>query len=306
MNIRNYLLKFSFWVLLFLSNNAFVEAKNRNEFMHLFDVYIGGGYPFVFDDFIETKTSGLFSGNIGLGYGFRMQHLWFELDLEYQRLISLANYNISGTDIKMYDTQGKEMLLHYEFENAMDIQFFNSLNLPILIGYYNEGFYIGTGPKIGFCYMLEKTDLYYTTSATYGQYIEDFENMPNHYYTKQEETCKKQLLPTFRFSFVAEVGYDFFVLLNKTNYNSLKLSLFTEYNFINLKSDNMSLSVYDIDGTNPTKIRLLPFYYVKASNSNRVTPYHSVSIGVKLSWMINIPHKNCKNCNMWKRPKRVL
>lgn len=303
--MRLNLLRFLFFILVVLLNLEFCQSKTNNEYNSFLGFYIGGGYPFVYDNYVETSNMGVFTGNIGLNYGFTLNNLWFELGLEYQHQASVANYNVSGTDITMLDTQGKEMLFHYNFNRAIDKQNFNIVSLPFILGYYNSGFFIGAGPKIGFCInIVETSNLYYTTSATYNQYIEDFVNMPNHYYATYEEISKKNLLPNLRVSIIAETGYDVLVNLNKENYNSLKISVFAECSFVNLKSDNTSLSLYDIDKENPSKIKLLPFYFVKATNSNRVTPFYSVNIGVKLSWLINFPYKECKNCpHRWNKSR---
>lgn len=298
-----------FWCLMFvLMLNTFL-LFSKVGFTSMFGVWVGGGYPFVFDDFVETENFGEFSADLGVLYGFRLNGFWFECGVGYQHHASKAEYGVSGTEVLMYDTQGKEMLMHYDFERAVDWQDFNIVNLPIVLGYYNSGFYIGGGPKVGLGFSLvERSDLYYTTSASYNQYIEDFEGMPNHYYGTFKESCRESLNVGLRLGGVVEIGYDFLELMNWNyrNYSSLKLSVFAEYMFLNLGSSNKSLLLYDIDESNPSKIRLLPFYYVKASGGS-VTPFQSVMVGAKLSWMINMSHRQCKNCpNIWKKPRKFL
>ncbi len=296
--------RFQCLIFVLILNSFFLFSKVG--FTGMFGLYVAGGYPFVFDNFVETQNLGEFSGDLGLCYGFKLNDFWFEFGLEYQHQISMAEYGVSGTDVLMYDTQGKEMLFHYDFNRAVDKQYFNMINLPIIFGYYNSGFYIGGGPKIGLGFSLvEKSNLYYTTSATYNQYIDDFIGMPNHYYATYKESCQENLSPNFRLGAIVEVGYDFLELMNSnySNYSSLKFSIYAEYIFLNLKSDNTSLLMYNIDEKNPSKIQLLPFYYVKASGDTKVTPFHSVIVGAKLSWMINFPYKNCKNCNWWNKSR---
>ncbi len=295
-------------ILLLILNSFLLFSKVG--FTSMFGLYVGGGYPFVFDDFVETQSLGKFSGDLGLSYGFRLNNFWFECGAEYQLHESVAEYAVSGTDVLMYDTQGKEMLFHYKFDRAIDQQNFNMISVPVILGYYNSGFYIGGGPKVGFGIgLVEKSDLYYTTSATYNQYIEDFIGMPDHYYATYQESCKETLNFNFRLGALVEIGYDFLELMNskRKNYSSLRFSVFAEYMFLNLKSDNASSLLYNIDETNPTKIQLLPFYYVKASGDSKATPFHSVIVGAKLSWMINLPHKQCKGCpNIWRKSGKFL
>ena len=313
MKYLRYLVKlkrFQCLMLILLLNTFLLFSKAG--FTSMFGLYVAGGYPFVFDDFVETENLGEFSSDLGLSYGFRLNSFWFECGVGYQYLASNAEYAVSGTDVLMYDTQGKEMLMHYEFNRAVDWQNFSFVNIPIIFGYYYNGFYLGGGPKLGFgVNLVEISDLYYTTSATYNQYIEDFVGMPNHYYTTSKESCREKLNFNISLGAIFEIGYDFFELINSghTTYSSLKLSVFAEYMFLNLGSDNdnKSLLLYDIDESNPSKIKLLPFYYIKASGEGRVTPFHSVIVGAKLSWMINLPHKQCKNCpRVWKKPHKLL
>ena len=295
-------------ILVLILNTFLVFSKGS--FASMFGLYVGGGYPFVFDNFKETYNFGKYYSDFGLCYGLKVNNFWFECGVEYEHQVSVTKYEVSGKmERMMYDTQGKEILFHYEFNKAVDWQNFDIINVPIVFGYYNSGFYIGTGPKIGIGFnLVNKSDLYYTTSATYKQYLEDFVDMPNHYYSTYKESCKKKLLQNLNLGAIVEVGYDFWELMNSNyrNYTSLKLSLFAEYTYFNLKSDYTSLLLYEIDEVNPSIIRLLPFYYVKASNDSRESLFHSVIVGVKLSWMINFPYKNCKNCNMWKKPRRFL
>lgn len=67
-----------------------------------------------------------------------------------------------------------------------------------------------------------------------------------------------------------------------------------------LKSQNNNFLLYRIDENNASQLQLSPFYYIKSNNDNRVVAFYSINVGMKLSWVINYPHKNCKNCpNRW-------
>jgi hypothetical protein len=268
-------------------------------------IHLGGGYPFVFDDFAETTNLGRYSASLGVSYMFKMYNgFWFDAGLEYQEQVAMSTYNMSGTDVLVYDTQGKEMMFHYKFNSTYDYQYFNVINLPIVVGYFYKGFYIGAGPKIGMCVnILETSEVNYTTSSSYNQYIEDFEGMPNHYNATYTTKCKERLLPSLKLSAVFEMGYDFLVKLNSNNYHTLKFSLFGEVSMFDLKSNSNNLLLYRIDQENASYLQLAPFYYTKSTNGNRVVSLYSAIVGLKLSWIINFPPKNCKNCNNWNRSR---
>jgi hypothetical protein len=292
-------------LLLFVFVFNLNAAKRDMGLTNSIAIHLGGGYPFVFDDFAETTNFGLYSANFGVSYMFRLYNgFWFDAGLEYQKQAAMSTYNMSGTDALVYDTQGKEMMFHYKFNSTSDYQYFDAINLPIVIGYFNNGFYIGAGPKIGLCVsVMEKSRINYTTSSSYNQYIDDFEGMPNHYNATYISECKEKLLPSLKLSAVFEMGYDFLIKLNTENYHTLKFSLFGEFSMFNLKSNSTNLLLYRIDEENASYLQLAPFYYTKSTNGNRVVSLYSASVGMKLSWIINFPTKNCKNCNYWNRSR---
>ena len=299
------LLKVKFVLLLLVlafNLEAKHEVKSNVYLANSLAVHLGGGYPYVFDDFVETTNLGQYFANIGVSYTFRLYNgFWFDVGLEYQNLGAILKYNVSGTDYLVYDTQGKEMLFHYKFNSTFDYQNFNIINMPIMVGYYNRGFYIGIGPKLGWCFnIMETSNVNYTTSSSYNQYIEDFVNMPNHYNATYTNSCRENLLPSLKLAAIFELGYDLNLKVNNKNYHTFRLSLFGEYSMFSLKSQNNNFLLYRIDENNASQLQLSPFYYIKSNNDNRVVAFYSINVGMKLSWVINYPHKNCKNCpNRW-------
>ena len=100
--------------LIFLLLFAFmfnVSAKHKTDLINSFAIYLGGGYPFVFDNFDETTNFGKYNANLGVGYILKLHNgFCFNTGVEYQNQVSMSTYNLSGTDFLVRDTQGKEML----------------------------------------------------------------------------------------------------------------------------------------------------------------------------------------------------
>ena len=278
--------------------SAKYHARLAYKHLHYVSVYGSIGYSLLLDDYYDMQNIGNVGGLIGVGYEFQYKGFWFTSGLEAQLLTSASLFNISGTDKKMLDSQGKSMLYHYEFNRSYDAQSLLYGNIPLLLGYYFRGFYIGAGAKVGYCfYSQEMTDLTYTTSGTYDQYIEDFAQMANHgystYYTNAHATIESGL----KFSVIGEIGYDMFSWLreyNHTKHLGLKFSAYAEYGLNNILSGTSDVPLYSINSDNPTELILQPFYASRAGNAHRVIPLY---VGFKVAWSFCLRTRNC-DCNV--------
>lgn len=261
------------------------------------------GYSTLIENFPELNTLGGLGGHIGFGYELRTKGFWLNTGLEFQFLQASSTLNISGTDKRVWDTQGKEVLYHYNFDTFHDSQRFCFANVPLLLGYYYYGFYVGAGAKIGYAITAsESCNLKYSTSGTYSKYLDDFEKMANHDYSTYSVSNHENLGNTLKFSVIGEIGYDILAWAreaNKTEHHGLKIGAFAEYGFLNIINSKEEKSLYEINDLNASQISLTPFYCATASVSHKVVPLYA---GLKVSWIFCIKTKHC-DCNIGENTK---
>lgn len=259
----------------------------------------GAGYSTLFENIPELTTRGNVGGTIELGYEYRIKGFWMSLSAELQYLSATSTFNISGTDKFIYDTQGKQALMHYDFEMSKDKQDFLFINLPLVLGYYYRGLYLGAGAKIGYCIRAkESTNLQYSTSATYQQYIDNFSAMNDHFLTTYSSSVTENLNSKYKFSAIAEIGYDVLAYsreINNVRRSGLKISVLAEYGLNNLINTTMEKPLYSFNEENVAELFIHPFYNTNAARSYRIHPLY---VGMRISWIFNIETKNCPWCNV--------
>lgn len=267
---------------------------------HFLELGGGVGYSALFENIPELTTLGNIAGTISLGYEYRIKGFWINFSAELQFLSATSTFGISGTDKWIYDTQGKQALMHYDFNQSLDRQEFLFVNLPVVLGYYYRGLYIGAGAKIGYCVLAqESTTLKYSTSATYHQYVDDFSAMSDHYYTTYLSSVTENLNSKYKLSAIAEIGYDVLAYsreMNHDNRSGLKISVVAEYGLNNLINTNAELPLYSFNESNAAELFIHPFYNTNAAQSYRIHPLY---VGMRISWIFNIGVRKCPWCNVY-------
>lgn len=266
---------------------------------HFLTLSGGAGYSTLFENVPELISFGSVAGTIDLGYEYRIKGFWLNIAVELQYLSATSTFNISGTEKWIYDTQGKLALMHYDFDQSFDKQEFFFVNLPVMLGYYYRGLYLGVGAKVGYCIRAkESTTLRYTTSATYQQYIDNFNGMGDHNYTTYATSASESLNSKYKLSAIAEIGYDVLAYsreMEHTNRSGLKISVVAEYGLNNLINTNAELPLYSFNEKNAAELFIHPFYNTIAAQSYRIHPFY---VGMRIAWIFNIETKNCPWCNV--------
>jgi len=266
--------------------------------VHYFALSGSVGYGTLLENLEEINTVGGLAGSVGFGYELRKSGFWLNTGLELQMLYASGTYNISGFDRLAYDTQGKKMLYHYDFEQSADNQRFLLANIPIMVGYYYMGFYMGAGAKVGYALTArESTAVRYSTTGTYTQYVEDFEGMENHFYSTYDAKATENLRPIPKVSVIAELGYDLLAwarMSNLTEHHGLKIGAYVEYGLTNIVGTTSERELYTVDNSNASQLHLTPFYNANSAYAHRVIPFYA---GVRISWIFCIPTKHC-DCNV--------
>ena len=253
------------------------------------------GYFSLLENMPEVTTRGGASGALGIGYEMRYQSFWVGAGLDVQYNNSTMTTAGSQVDRAIYDTQGKPVHLHYDVEGYTDTQHDFRVGLPVLVGFCTNGIYGGVGARVSIAPMCFSTpSVTYKTYGAYEQYIDPFEDMPNHFYTEYTTRGRSELRLVPQVSVVAELGYD---ILNKERMSAyakcsvLKIAVFAEYGLNScMRGVKTESDLYTVDSTNP--IYLIPdsYYATKDLRTHRIVP---LFVGVKLTYMLRIKTANC-------------
>ena len=254
------------------------------------------GYFSFLENIPDVRTRGGASGALGIGYEMRYNNFWFGLGVDLQYAASTMTTGGYSIDRTVYDTQGKILQYHYDVHSYTDTQHNLRVGIPLLLGFYTNGIYGGAGLRVSFApYSFSSPSMTYKTRGSYDLYIEDFEDMPNHFYTEYTTHGRSniQILP--QASVIAELGYD---ILNKERMSAyalcsvLKIAVFAEYGLNSCMQGTKDESdVYRVNATNPSLLEPASYYANKDLRAYRIVP---LFVGVKVTFMLRIKTADCR------------
>jgi len=265
---------------------------------HFGYISASAGYSSLSQNIPEVTTKGDLAWLVGAGYEFRMNNAWVSVGAQY-----LQEKSVSTPDEYTYQTPfgGEDnhipprQISYYQYTiRQTDRQEWHTIDVPLMAGYYNNGFYVGAGFKVGFSInssISTKGD--YDLGAKYTRYVgllEDVQWMGTYLVPEQKYDCK--LRP--QFSLIGEIGYD---LLSTMQTNSvvchmLKIGVYAEYGLRSVRPDD-SLTPIQLQGINMNEpaianvpidnAHMTPYYLSSQTEGRRVVPFY---IGVKLTYLI--------------------
>lgn len=275
------------------------------------------GYSSLSQNIPNVTTKGDLAYIFGAGYEFRMNNGWCNVGLQYSTMRSkttpdeyqyipqdrLGN-QIGGLDNQLKPTLGgenvPEIVRYYRYTiRQVDKQQWRSIDIPVMAGYYNSGFYVGAGMKVGFSVGSSiTTGGEYDLAAKYERYVGIFESTSEftHHLYHTYSTDNKKYNCTLRpqFSLIGEIGYD---LLSSLHTNSkvchmLKIGFYWELGLRSVRP-NDSLDPIQIQGlsiedattaeANVCDAHMTPYYLSTMTEGKYVAPYY---VGVKLTYLI--------------------
>lgn len=288
-------------------NSAGWNKQGKDDSFHFFTTSISGGYSLFLNssDYINLVGGG--GGAFTLGYEFRKpsKTVWFSIAAEYQLLSSSLGLNYPIFDRWINDSEGRLAMYHYDMIDGRDRQMAMSVSVPLMAGYYKKHFYIGAGPKFGYFFWGKAgTSLDYKTHATYDRYIDEYVDMPNHYYTNNSASANSSMkFNSFSVSLCFETGYEImnFSKSKRTYWQNkyrqmdwiyiLKLGVYAEYGFLDINGESPSGTAYAYDETNPFQLIVKPFYTTETPTSMKLNPFYA---GVKLTFMFTAVCGRCR------------
>lgn len=279
---------------------------------------VSGGYSVLSGKVSPMDVDG--SLNLGghLGYEYRHGLFLLRASANVQSLKSRCSTPISIPDMIIDDQVGTDATMHYEMKSPLEERLTCLLlGVGVMAGYsqnsnnsnnqFNRGggggFYILGGlnftllPKF-----YSDVSLDYSTTATYSKYIDDYEDMPNHYYSEQHSEDRVNLVKnnaTVLLMISAELGWEF--VLGKCDY--LKLGAFCDVGVTNIMYDwknSKATESYYPNHDNISQILVSSYYLNQAMKDKYVIPFMvGLRLGVSINCNIkrNCPSGDCRNCH---------
>ena len=253
--------------------------------------WIGGsvGYSMLHTTIPTATSHGDVGGSIGVGYEFRNSGLWVNLGLQmsfHRSRLAIDEYSL---ELPGQDTQGKNVILGYRVKESDEMQW-NFVDVPILVGYYYNGLYLGGGLKLSYAINPStRTKGHYDLSGKYDEYPDPITDQPQHGYTRYEFANKRANRLNVGASFIGEIGYDLLSSMptSSRTCHVLKLGFYFEYGL------NNQLSKWHTPQAHVEAVgegRAIPAMNVKVnpyintfSHPSRTVPFFA---GVKITYMI--------------------
>ena len=290
--------------LMLLVTSVFAQVRRpraNRDTRHYFYSNLTAGYSIVFDDFDNTDEKGGFASILGLGYSFMVPSFWFEVGAETQLLSSYMTITDDFSDKRVWDTEGDEVIYHYNKDLWYDRQDLVYVGIPVMFGYHHYmGFSIGAGFKYSVNVLaMARNRLQYSTSATYSDYIDDFENMPNHFYGDYDVHVSKSMshkVMRNKFAVCLVAGYT--IYNNHRNYTGMRnrhvlcrLSGYFECGINPLIQNRDVREMYTLNPSNPAELMNVPYYLSNSTRNKRTIPF---MVGIR--WTYTLATITCRTC----------
>lgn len=294
-----------FLLLLLAPIGLYARSMSRGQYgdYHFGYISLSGGYTSLSQNISEVSTKGSWGGLIGVGYEFRMRNAWVSVGVQFQQLQSTTTVDEYDyiTPYNGLDNQNPARPVDY-FRYTIqqkDKQVWRTIDIPIMAGYYNSGFYIGLGAKVGFN-MGSKitTGGTYDLAAKYTEFMGEFRSTPDfthplyHLYEVKDKEYDCKLRP--QFSIIGEIGYDLLssVSTNSTVCHMLNIGFYWECGLRSVRPSG-SLDPIAIEGLSVKEAaqaqadvcnaRMNPYYLSTMTEGKFIVPFY---VGVKLTYLI--------------------
>lgn len=249
--------------------------------------YVSGtvGYSMLHLSSADAVSKGNLGGAVGLGYEFRNSGFWTSVGAQLSFHRSSLLMDDYTRDYAGADTQGKDAVFHYRVSQRDEVQW-QFVDVPILLGYYVQGFYVGAGAKLSYALNPKtKSSGTYNLSATNTEYNVTFSDMPDRGYKDYDFAYVNHNRLNVGVSLIGEVGYDLLSSLPTRNSicHVLKAGFYIEYGLNNyIARRDTPQPAIEPAATNATQATVYP-YLNTFTERHRVVPFYA---GFKLTYMI--------------------
>lgn len=284
-------------------------------------VYISGGAGYntmLTNDKLLTSKGGV-GGMIGLGYEFRLNGFWMSVgpqlsftnsNLTIEKNTWLPKEDSRYSNQTFYDDQGKVIYPRYDIEQTDEVRW-TFLDIPVMVGYYSHGFYLGAGVKFSYALTSNvKSQGKYTFSGRYELYGDNspYFEVGHGYGIYPFRHPSEKIKTTPSASLLGEIGYDVLSTVTQRGAMShiLKIGFYLEYGLSTIIQEpsydhRFDFEVKDNHGKYDLRYPTIHPYFQGVMDNRRVVPLFT---GVKITYMIgssrgarNGFHRGCQCYN---------
>ena len=245
-----------------------------------------------------AKDYGSIGGAIGVGYEYHYNEFIFNTGVEFMLFNSGSNMDNYRTDRDVVDSEGYEVVYKYNFYKYREKYLVGTLQIPIMFGGRKYNFYAMGGVKIGInLFGQANITSEFETKGWYKQYIDEFENMPNHYYFSGFEANGKNKLDLSAMNVALSAEFGWF-LEDMTRFKRpnpvAKLSIFCDYGLNNIiKQDYIGGDYMSFPRANPVDIEMNTILQSNVAKNKRV---NTLFVGVKATIILELKKSHTCNC----------
>lgn len=232
---KNKIIIFIGLIILF-SNHLLVAQDTKHSIL-----FSGsGGYSSLMTNADNFSSVGNVGFGVGAGYEFHYKKFRVQTGVEFTYLNSGLTLADFSQDKNLIDSEGDSYIGHLKFMNNQESYKLGNVNFPLMFGTQFGKMYLLAGAKVGINLLgtsVMKTTI--ATTATYPQFIDDFENMPNHLFTQTTEQAEYPVKLELNCSLSGEAGIYLGGGGNAVNESkaAYRLSFFFDYGLLNVHND---------------------------------------------------------------------
>lgn len=274
-----------------------VNAQNQSQISTNLSIWGSAAYGNFTSQTAGISSDGIFLKGLGIGLEWWYNSFLFGLGGEYNHInsnITMSDFNVSIDNL--IDSEGDVYRGNFIFSNINDSYNMGYINVPVILGLQNRNAYILMKGTFGLNITgNSKISSNILSSGTYPQFIEDFENMPNHFFYQKDISKRNEI--KFNPTYMASLELGFYLGGRKTSFNknvSYRLALTCDYTLNNLNTTNgnqdfiLNQSEYGFD---PVLNNLL---LTNKAVSLNIKP---VYIGAKFTVLFKMKNKNICRCD---------
>lgn len=151
------------------------------QYPHHLLLWGGVGYAGLTNDVADMHNVGGLGTDLGIGYEWQHKKLLLHTGVGFQYFGPAWKKDNFIFEQDRVDSESQVYTARYYFQENRERIHLGYINIPLMIGMNIKRFYFLAGGKVGLnVYGKSRMDNVTVSTGDYGEFIDDFENMPNH------------------------------------------------------------------------------------------------------------------------------